>query len=127
MKKLIHTDAAPAAIGPYSQGAAFKDLVFTSGQIPLDPNSMEFVEGGIKEQTRQVLANLQAVLEASGASLESVLKTTCLLSDMENFAAFNEVYTEFFGTIGAPARACFAAARLPKDALVEVEAIAFTH
>ncbi|QBM17066.1 2-iminobutanoate/2-iminopropanoate deaminase [Marinobacter sp. JH2] len=125
MKKVIHTEAAPAAIGPYSQGTAFNDLVFVSGQIPLDPNTMVFVDGGIKEQTRQVMTNLQAVLKESGASLESVLKTTCLLSDMENFAAFNEVYAEFFGTEGAPARACFAAAGLPKGALVEVEAVAF--
>ncbi|MBZ0333555.1 Rid family detoxifying hydrolase [Marinobacter sp. AL4B] len=125
MKKVIHTEAAPAAIGPYSQGTAFNDLVFVSGQIPLDPNTMVFVDGGIKEQTRQVMTNLQAVLKESGASLGSVLKTTCLLSDMENFAAFNEVYAEFFGTEGAPARACFAAAGLPKGALVEVEAVAF--
>ena len=125
MKNIIHTDLAPAAIGPYSQAVAFKDIVFTSGQLPLDPKTMAFVEGGIKEQARQSLANLQAVLEASGASLDSVLKTTCFLSDMENFAAFNEVYTEIFGTDGAPSRSCFEAARLPKDALVEVEAIAF--
>lgn len=125
MKKVIHTELAPAAIGPYSQGIAFKDIVFTSGQLPLDPKTMAFVEGGIKEQTRQSLANLQAVLEKSGASLDSVLKTTCLLSDMENFAAFNEVYTEVFGANSAPGRTCFEAARLPKDALVEIEAIAF--
>ena len=125
MKKTIHTDSAPAAIGPYSQGTVFKELVFTSGQLPLDPKTMLFVEGGIKEQARQSLANLKAVLEASGASLDSVLKTTCLLADMEDFVAFNEVYTEIFGTDNAPSRTCFEAARLPKDALVEVEAIAF--
>lgn len=125
MIKTIHTDLAPAAIGPYSQGVAFKDMVFTSGQLPLDPKTMKFVEGGIKEQVHQSLANLKAVLEESGASLDSVLKTTCLLSDMENFAAFNEVYTEVFGTNSAPSRTCFEAARLPKDALVEIEAIAF--
>ncbi|WP_350655730.1 RidA family protein [Psychrobacter sp. S1-30-MNA-CIBAN-0213] len=125
MKKTIHTDAAPAAIGPYSQGMAFKELVFTSGQLPLDPKTMEFVEGGIIEQARQSLANLKAILEASGASLDSVLKTTCLLSDMENFSAFNDVYTEVFGTNAAPSRTCFEAARLPKNALVEIEAIAF--
>ncbi|WP_201243444.1 RidA family protein [Rheinheimera salexigens] len=125
MKQKIHTENAPAAIGPYSQGLAFKDLVFTSGQLPLDPNTMAFAEGGIKEQSRQSLANLKAVLEAAGAGLDSVLKTTCFLSDMENFAAFNEVYTEVFGTDVAPARSCIEAARLPKDALVEVEAIAF--
>jgi len=125
MKKVIHTETAPAAIGPYSQGTVFNDLVFISGQIPLDPNTMVFVDGGIKEQTRQVMTNLQAVLKESGASLDSVLKTTCLLSDMENFTAFNEVYAEFFGAEGAPARACLAAAGLPKGALVEVEAVAF--
>lgn len=125
MKKTIHTELAPAAIGPYSQGSAFKELVFTSGQLPLDPKTMAFVEGGIKEQARQSLANLKAVLEESGASLCSVLKTTCFLSDMENFAEFNEIYTEVFGTEAAPARSCVEAARLPKDALVEVEAIAF--
>ncbi len=127
MKKTIHTDLAPAAIGPYSQGVAFKDIVFTSGQLPLDPATMAFVDGGIKEQARQSLANLKAILEAGGASLASVLKTTCLLSDMENFAAFNEVYTEVFGTEAAPGRTCFETARLPKDALVEIEAIAFIH
>lgn len=125
MKTKIHTDLAPAAIGPYSQGLAFKDMVFTSGQLPLDPTTMAFVEGGIKEQARQSLANLKAVLEESGAGLDTVLKTTCFLSDMENFVAFNEVYTEVFGTDVAPARSCIEAARLPKDALVEVEAIAF--
>jgi 2-iminobutanoate/2-iminopropanoate deaminase len=125
MKQKIHTDNAPAAIGPYSQGLAFKELVFTSGQLPLNPSTMAFPEGGIKEQSRQSLANLKAVLEAAGAGLDSVLKTTCFLSDMENFAAFNEVYTEVFGTDVAPARSCIEAARLPKDALVEVEAIAF--
>lgn len=125
MKKVIHTESAPQAIGPYSQGMAFQNLIFTSGQLPLDPKTMSFVEGGIKEQAQQSLANLKAVLEASGASLDSVLKTTCLLSDMEDFAVFNEVYTEVFGTEVAPSRTCFEAARLPKDALVEVEAIAY--
>ncbi|MGR5240305.1 regulator [Photobacterium damselae subsp. damselae] len=125
MKTQIHTDSAPAAIGPYSQALAFQDIVFTSGQLPLDPETMAFAEGGIKEQARQSLTNLKAILEQTGASMDTVLKTTCFLSDMENFAAFNEVYTEFFGTEIAPARSCVQAARLPKDALVEVEAIAF--
>ncbi|WP_028023301.1 RidA family protein [Enterovibrio calviensis] len=124
-KTKIHTDSAPAAIGPYSQAMAFQDLIFTSGQLPLDPQTMAFVEGGIKEQARQSLENLKAILEESGASIDTVLKTTCFLSDMENFVAFNEVYTEVFGTEMAPARSCVQAARLPKDALVEVEAIAF--
>ncbi|MEZ8383164.1 RidA family protein [Vibrio splendidus] len=125
MKTKIHTDLAPAAIGPYSQGMAFKDLIFTSGQLPLDAKTMAFVEGGIKEQARMSLENLKAVLEQSGGSLDTVIKTTCFLSDMENFVAFNEVYTEVFGTDNAPARSCVEAARLPKDALVEVEAIAY--
>ncbi|MEZ9513683.1 RidA family protein [Vibrio splendidus] len=125
MKTKIHTDLAPAAIGPYSQGMAFKDLIFTSGQLPLDAKTMAFVEGGIKEQARMSLENLKAVLEQNGGSLDTVIKTTCFLSDMENFVAFNEVYTEVFGTENAPARSCVEAARLPKDALVEVEAIAY--
>ncbi len=125
MKQKIHTDLAPAAIGPYSQGMGFGNLVFTSGQLPLDAETMAFVEGGIKEQSRKSLENLKAVLEAAGAGMDTVLKTTCFLSDMENFAAFNEVYSEMFGTEVAPARSCVQAARLPKDALVEVEAIAF--
>lgn len=125
MKTKIHTDLAPAAIGPYSQGMSFKDLIFTSGQLPLDAKTMAFVEGGIKEQARMSLENLKVVLEQSGGSLDTVIKTTCFLSDMENFVAFNEVYTEVFGTDNAPARSCVEAARLPKDALVEVEAIAY--
>ena len=125
MKTTIHTESAPAAIGPYSQGTAFKELVFTSGQLPLDPTTMAFVEGGITEQARQSLSNLKAVLEAAGASIDNVVKTTCFLSDMENFVAFNEVYTEVFGTENAPSRSCVEVARLPKDALVEVEAIAY--
>ncbi|PSW21372.1 RidA family protein [Photobacterium sanctipauli] len=125
MKTKVHTDNAPAAIGPYSQGTVFQGLVFSSGQLPLDPKTMTFVEGGITEQARMSLANLKAVLEEAGASIETVVKTTCFLSDMENFAAFNEVYTEVFGTENAPSRSCVEAARLPKDALVEVEAIAY--
>ncbi|BCG17103.1 MULTISPECIES: RidA family protein [Vibrio] len=125
MKTKVHTDNAPAAIGPYVQGTVFQDLVFTSGQLPLDPKTMAFVEGGITEQSRMSLANLKAVLEEAGASMETVVKTTCFLSDMEDFAAFNEVYTEVFGTENAPSRSCVEAARLPKDALVEVEAIAY--
>ncbi|EDL54743.1 putative translation initiation inhibitor [Vibrio mediterranei AK1] len=125
MKTKVHTDNAPAAIGPYVQGTVFQDLVFTSGQLPLDPKTMDFVEGGITEQSRMSLANLKAVLEEAGASMETVVKTTCFLSNMEDFAAFNEVYTEVFGTENAPSRSCVEAARLPKDALVEVEAIAY--
>ncbi|HFQ6994574.1 TPA: RidA family protein [Klebsiella pneumoniae] len=125
MKNIINTEAAPAAIGPYSQGISFGDLVMTSGQLPLDPAKMTFPEGGVKEQTRQSLLNVKAVLEQSGASLETVLKTTCFLAKMEDFSDFNEVYTEFFGSTGAPARSCIQAGKLPKDALVEIEAIAY--
>ena len=125
MKTVIHTEHAPAAIGPYSQALAFQGLVFTSGQLPLDPKTMAFVEGGIKEQALQSLTNLKAVLEQGGAGVDTVLKTTCFLANMEDFIAFNEVYTDVFGTDAAPARSCVQAARLPKDALVEVEAIAF--
>ncbi|WEJ90380.1 MAG: RidA family protein [Klebsiella huaxiensis] len=125
MKQQIATDKAPAAIGPYSQAIQLGNLVFTSGQLPLDPETMTFPEGGIKEQTIQSLKNVQSILEKSGASLQTVVKTTCFLSDMAHFAEFNQVYESFFGTEAAPARSCVQAAKLPKDALVEVEAIAF--
>jgi len=122
-RQIIHSDQAPAAIGPYSQAIKWGNMVFTSGQIPLHPRSGQVVEGGIKAQTRQVLENLQAVLTAAGASLSKVLKTTCFLNDMNDFAQFNEVYQEFFKD-KPPARSCVAVDRLPKDVLVEVEAIA---
>lgn len=125
MKNIITTEAAPAAIGPYSQGVNYGDLVMTSGQLPLDPLTMAFPAGGIKEQTRQSLLNVKAVLEQAGASLDTVLKTTCFLAKMEDFAAFNEVYSEFFDANGAPARSCIQAGKLPKDALVEIEVIAY--
>lgn len=125
MKTIITTEAAPAAIGPYSQGVSYGDLIMTSGQLPLDPLTMAFPAGGIKEQTRQSLLNVKAVLEQAGASLDTVLKTTCFLAKMEDFAAFNEVYSEFFDANGAPARSCIQAGKLPKDALVEIEAIAY--
>ncbi|EKM0669174.1 RidA family protein [Cronobacter turicensis] len=127
MKKIISSEHAPAAIGPYSQGVQLGNVVFTSGQLPLDPGTMAFPEGGIKAQTRQSLLNVKAVLEQSGASLNTVIKTTCFLARMEDFAAFNEVYAEFFGAEGAPARSCIQAGKLPKDALVEIEAIAYTE
>lgn len=103
----------------------FQDLVFTSDQLPLDPETTTFPDGGIKVQALQSLKNLKEVLEASDASQDTVLKTTCFLADMEDFAAFNEMYTEVFGTENAPARSCVEAARLPKDVLVEIEAIAY--
>jgi 2-iminobutanoate/2-iminopropanoate deaminase len=121
--KKIQTDKAPHAIGPYSQAIVADRLVFTAGQIPLDPSSGELVTGGIKEQTRRVLDNLKAILEASGASLNSVVKTTVFLSDMGEFAAMNEVYTGYF-TEHKPARSTVQAARLPRDVKVEIDAIA---
>ncbi len=123
-RKVIFTEKAPAAIGPYSQAvAASGTMVFVSGQIPIEPASGAVIEGGVEAQTRQVLKNLSAVLEASGAELADVVKTTVFLSDMNNFAAMNAVYAEFFGA-DPPARAAVAAARLPKDVDVEIEAIA---
>lgn len=122
MSNKIQTNKAPAAIGPYSQAVTVGNLVFTSGQIPLNPETGVLEGNTIKEQTHRVCQNLKAVLEASGASLESAVKTVCFLSDMANFAAFNEVYAEYF--TGKPARSCVAVKDLPKGALVEVEVIA---
>ena len=118
----VSTEKAPAAIGPYSQAKVFDKLVFTSGQIPLVPGSGEIAGTTIEEQAKQSLENLKAVLEAAGSDLDKVLKTTCFLSDMDNFAKFNEIYTEYFP--GKPARSCVAVKTLPKNVLVEVEAIA---
>lgn len=123
-KEVIATDKAPAAIGPYVQATKLGELVFTSGQIPLDPATMEIVAGGVEAQAEQVMKNLVAVLKAAGADTSNVLKTTCFLSDMNNFVAFNQVYARYFGD-SAPARSCVEVARLPKDVLVEVEAIAY--
>ena len=123
MKQIIKTESAPKAIGPYSQAVRAGALVFASGQIPLDPQTGEFVEGGVAEQTEQVLRNLSAVLEAAGTSLDRVVKTTVFLADMNDFAAMNEVYGRYFSQ-DAPARATVEAARLPRDARVEIEAIA---
>jgi len=127
MKKIISTNKAPDAIGPYNQGTTFENLVFTSGQIALVPETMELVEGGIQEQTRLVMENLKAVLEAANSSYDNVLKTNCYLSDMDNFAAFNEIYGEYFRAEDAPARATVAVKTLPKNVLVEVDAIAFKN
>ena len=120
--KIVSTQNAPAAIGPYSQAIRCGSLLFTSGQIPLTPQG-ELVAGGIAEQTRQVLANLAAVLAAEGATLKDVIKTTVFLKNMDDFAAFNEVYAECFAG-HKPARSTVEAARLPKDVLVEIEAVA---
>lgn len=127
MKKIVSTNKAPDAIGPYNQGTTFGDLVFTSGQIALVAETMELVEGGIKEQSAQVMENLKAVLEEANSSYDNVLKTTCYLSDMDNFAAFNEVYGQYFKAEDAPARATVAVKTLPKNVLVEVDAIAFKN
>lgn len=122
--KPIHTEKAPAAIGPYSQAVdSGHGLVFVSGQLPIDPATGAFPEGGVKEQTRQSLLNTRAILEAAGLSLASVVKTTVFLADMGDFAAMNEVYAEFF-TAPFPARCAFAVKTLPKGALVEIESIA---
>lgn len=120
--KYIHTQHAPAAIGPYSQAVAANGFVFTSGQIALDPATDEVVPGSIREQTQRICENLKAVLAAAGSSLEKVVKTTCFLADMADFAAFNEVYGSYF--TGKPARSCVAAKALPKGVLAEIEAIA---
>ena len=122
-KKIISTAQAPAAIGPYSQANQIGNMVFTSGQIALVPETMEIVAGGINEQSEQVMNNLMAVLKEAQASAETVIKTTCFLKDMNDFAAFNEIYGKYFPE-NAPARSCVEVARLPKDVLVEVEAIA---
>lgn len=122
-KRIIATEAAPAAIGPYSQGIAAGSLVFTSGQIPLDPATGAFPEG-IEAQTRQSLTNVKAILEKAGSGMDKVIKTTVFLSDMNNFAAMNAVYESFFPAGNCPARSAVEVARLPKDALVEIEAVA---
>lgn len=124
MKK-ISTSKAPAAIGPYTQAVVVNGILYTSGQIPLDPATGTVVEGGIKEQTLQVMKNLQAILEEANSSFEQVFKTTCFLSNMDHFAAFNEVYAEYF--TGKPARSCVAVRELPKSVLIEVEVIAETN
>lgn len=121
--KPLHTDKAPAAIGPYSQAIEACGFVFASGQIPLNPATGVLVEGGIQEQTRQALTNAKAVMEAAGLTLADVVKTTVYLSDMDNFAAMNEVYATFFSH-PYPARSAVAVKTLPKGALVEVECVA---
>ena len=126
MKDNVQTDLAPQAIGPYSQAIRAGGFLFASGQIPIDPQTGQFVEGGIAEQTEQVLKNLSAVLEAGGSSLEQVVKTTVFLADMDEFSSMNEVYGKFFAG-NRPARATVEAARLPRDARVEIEAIALAE
>ena len=123
MKKVISTSTAPAAIGPYSQAIQVGNLVFASGQIPINPATGNFVEGGVKEQARQSLTNVKAILEEAGLTLDNVVKTTVFLADMNDFAEVNAVYAEFFAE-PYPARSAVAVKALPKGALVEIEVIA---
>ncbi len=123
MKNPIATKNAPAAIGPYSQGVDAGSIVFVSGQLPVDPSTGAFAEGGIAEQTRQSLTNIQAILAEAGLTMDNVVKTTVFLKDMNDFAAMNQVYATFF-TTNPPARSAIEVARLPKDARLEIEAIA---
>ena len=123
MKKMISTPKAPAAIGPYSQAIQVGNLIYTSGQIPIDPATGQLVEGGIKEQTRQSLSNIQAILQEAGLTMASVVKTTVFMADMADFADMNSVYAEFF-TEPYPARSAVAVKTLPKNALVEIEVVA---
>lgn len=123
MRQVISTENAPKAIGPYSQAIVYNGLAFLSGQIPLDPATGQIVEGGIAEQTEQVIRNMAAVLEACGSSLGKVLKTTVFVKDMTEFAAMNQVYAKYFA-VDPPARSTVEAARLPRDVRVEIEAVA---
>jgi 2-iminobutanoate/2-iminopropanoate deaminase len=122
-RELVSSDKAPAAIGPYSQAVKFGNMLFTSGQIPLDPATGKLVEGDITVQAEQVLTNLSALLEASGSSIDKVIKTTCFLTNLDDFQTFNEIYARFFGE-GQPARSTIQVSRLPAGAIVEVECIA---
>ncbi len=123
MKKIIYTANAPKAIGPYSQAVEANGTLYVSGQIPIDPATGKLVEGGIKEQTGQVMKNIGAILEAAGYTYGDVVKSVCLLSDMDNFAAMNEVFGSYY-THDNPARAAFGVVRLPLGALIEIETIA---
>lgn len=122
MKKIIATDHAPSAIGPYSQAIQYGDLLFVSGQIPIDPKTGDLVEGDIEVQTKQVLENVQAIIKAAGMTLQNVVKCSCFLKDMEDFVKFNAVYNSYFAE-SLPARETVEVGRLPKDAQVEISAI----
>ena len=124
MRKIVATDKAPAAIGPYAQANIIGDLVITSGQIPIDPATGNLVEGDIEAQTKQVFENLKAVLEAAGSGLDKIIKTTCFMDNMNDFAKMNEVYASFFSG-DYPSRSAVEVAKLPKGALIEIEAIAY--
>jgi 2-iminobutanoate/2-iminopropanoate deaminase len=123
MKRIISTENAPQSIGPYSQAVEVNGTLYISGQVPLNPETMKVVDGGIKEQTLQVMKNIGAILEAAGYSYSNVVKSTCLLSDMGNFAAMNEIYGKYY-TNEQPARAAFAVKELPLSVLVEIETVA---
>ncbi len=123
MKKVIHTDQAPAAIGPYSQAIEKNGHLYISGQVPIDPGTGKVIEGDIREQTEQVMRNIGAILEAAGYSYGDVVKSTCLLSDMDNFAAMNEVYGRYYPN-DPPARAAYGVVRLPLGVMIEIETIA---
>ena len=126
MKKVIYTDQAPAAIGPYSQAIEQNGMLFISGQVPIDPKTGKVIEGGIKEQTEQVMQNIGAILKAAGYSFQEVVKSTCLLSDMDNFAAMNQVYGTYYPS-DPPARAAYGVVKLPLGVLIEIETIAIKH
>lgn len=125
MRKIVQTKAAPAAIGPYSQGNIFGNLIFTSGQVPLDPATGNIVGTTIEEQTEQALKNVKAILEEAGSSMHNVLKTTVFIKNMNDFAAMNGVYAKYFAEGSYPSRSAVEVARLPKDVLVEIETIAY--
>ncbi|WP_027400358.1 RidA family protein [Anaerovorax odorimutans] len=125
MRKIVSTKEAPAAIGPYSQGNIFGNLLFTSGQIPINPSSGEIVGKTIEEQTEQVFKNVKAILEEAGSSLDKVLKTTVFIKNMDDFAAMNGIYAKYFKEGVLPSRSAVEVARLPKDVLVEIETIAY--
>jgi 2-iminobutanoate/2-iminopropanoate deaminase len=124
-KRTVKTSGAPEAIGPYSQAVKLKDLIFTSGQIPIDPANGQFMDGSVEDQTKLVMSNIKAVLEAAGSGFNKVLKTTVYLKSMDDFKAMNAVYAEFFPE-NPPARATVEVARLPKDSKVEIECIAYS-
>ena len=123
-KTVISTNNSPAAIGPYSQAIRFNELVFVSGQIPIDPESGKVIKGNIKEQTKQVLENLKNILQAGGSSLPNVLRTTIFLSDMDDYAMVNETYAQYFES-SPPARSTIQVSRLPRDVHIEIDAIAY--
>ncbi|ALB48179.1 RidA family protein [Clostridium beijerinckii] len=125
MLEVTNTKKAPAAIGPYSQAIGFGNILFTSGQIPLDPSTGEVVGSNIKEQATQVMKNISAILEANDINFENVIKTTCFIANMSDFASFNEVYAKYF--VSNPARSCVAVKELPKGVLCEIEVIAFKN